>query len=122
VPHDLLKSGETLAAVRRRDGVAARDIVTKSDSTSLDDSKTSRMSEFGASLPLRIASSTVSKACANRTNCSNPKMPAPPLTECTDRKTALMMSSEALPSRISVSPTSICCSASLHSSKKVSRN
>src|SRR5437879_1756871 len=49
----------------------------------------------------------------------NPNTPAPPLIEWTARKIALTVSSDPVPSRISVRPASKLTSPSLASSKKV---
>src|SRR5262245_49729296 len=100
-------------------GSPARASVTMSESTSLAASSTSTTSDVDSMLPCRTASSTVSNTWANSTSNSKPKMPAPPLTECTPRKTACTVSSDPVPSRMSVRPVSISCNSSLHSSKKV---
>jgi hypothetical protein len=58
-----------------------RDIVTRSESTSLAVSMTSRTSAVALKLPCRTSSSTVSNTWANSTSAVKPKIPAPPFTE-----------------------------------------
>ena len=69
--------------------------------------------------PARSSSISVSKTWANRTRASRPKAPAPPLTEWTARKTALIVSMSVWPCSSSISLASRSASSSSHSWKKV---
>src|SRR6218665_1475801 len=74
----------------------------------------------GSSLLERTQSSVVSNTCANETRSSRPKAPAPPLIECTARKTALTVSGSRSPSFSFRRPDSSSASCSSHSWKKIS--
>ena len=106
-----LERGTAFAAVVRRNRLTRARHGDEIGKDVAGCNSTSMISCVADNLPRRMASSTVSNTCAKSTRSSKPKMPAPPLTEWTARKTALIVSSELRAVRISVSPASICCSS-----------